>query len=72
VEEMSRLVVLVYTSSRTKRMGWSINKEEGEPASDVYMDLKTGRNNFKLYLYWGIHWNFEYQSTFLFQILYDG
>ena len=37
---MSRLVVLVYTSSRTKRIGWSINKEEGEPASDVYMDLK--------------------------------
>jgi hypothetical protein len=39
VEEISRLVVLVYTSSRIKRMGWLINKEEEEPSSDVYVDL---------------------------------
>jgi hypothetical protein len=39
VEEISRLVLLVYTSNRINRMGWFINKEEGEPSSDVYVDL---------------------------------
>jgi len=39
VEEISRLVVLVYTSSRIEGMGWFINKEEGEHSSDVYVDL---------------------------------
>ena len=36
---MSRLVVLIDRSSRIKRMGWFINKEEEEPSSDVYVDL---------------------------------
>jgi hypothetical protein len=39
VEEISRLVVLVYTPRRIEGMGWFINKEEGEPSSDVYVDL---------------------------------